>query len=276
MRYTWKTFSRELILLLVAVVWWIPFYFLVTIAVRPSEDLFKPPMQLPSSVDLGNFSSAWKGAGSLSMNTAMVNSIIITVISVVLLIIFGSACAWAVARHPGKMGVVLYLLFAVGIILPFQLGIVPIYAAFRHLGLVGNYAGIIVLNVGLQMPFAVFLYTGFVRTLPREYEEAATVDGAGPVKAFVKVVFPLLRPVTGTVAILTSIGIWNDFFNPLIFLGGTDKGTVPLAIYSFVGEYATQWNLIFAAVIIALIPMLLFFIVAQRQMVKGFAGGLKG
>lgn len=276
MKYTWATYSREFILLLVAAIWWVPFYFLVTIAVRPTTDLFKPPLTLPSSIDLSNFSSAWKGNGNLGLGTSLLNSIIITVISVLILIAAGSTCAWAVARHPGKMGVVLYMLFAVGIILPFQLGIVPIYSAFKDLGLVGNYTGIILLNVGLQMPFAVFLYTGFVRTLPRDYEEAATVDGAGPVRAFVKVVFPLLRPITGTVAILTSIGIWNDFFNPLIFLGGTDKGTLPLAIFSFVGEYATQWNLIFAAVIISLIPMLLFFLVAQRQMVKGFAGGLKG
>ena len=276
MKYTWKTYSREFILLIIAALWWVPFYFLVTIAVRPDKDLLNSPLKLPSSVELSNFATAWKGDGTLTLGSSLLNSLLITVVSVALLILFGSTCAWAVARHPGKMGVALYLLFSVGIILPFQLGIVPIYSAFKGLGLVGSYTGIILLNVGLQMPFSVFLYTGFVRTLPREYEEAATVDGAGPVKAFVRIVFPLLRPVTGTVAILCSIGIWNDFFNPLIFLGGTNKGTLPLAIFSFVGEYATQWNLVFAAVIISLIPMLIFFIVAQRQMVKGFSGGLKG
>jgi raffinose/stachyose/melibiose transport system permease protein len=134
----------------------------------------------------------------------------------------------------------------------------------------------IVLEVGLQLPMVVFLYTGFARAMPREYEEAALMDGAGQIRVFYSVVFPLLRPVTGTVAILTGISIWNDFFNPLIFVSGTPSATLPIAIYSFVGEYASQWNVIFAAIIIALLPMLAFFLVAQRQMVKGFAGGLKG
>ena len=102
------------------------------------------------------------------------------------------------------------------------------------------------------MPLTVFLYTGFIRALPREYEEAAQVDGAGLFRTYFRVVFPLLRPVTGTVAVLAGLIIWNDFFLPLIFLSGTTNATLPVAVYSFVGEYASQWNLIFAAVIVSL------------------------
>ena len=104
------------------------------------------------------------------------------------------------------------MLFVIGIILPFQLAIIPLYVAMRHLGLVGNYLGMIVLNVGLLMPLTVFLYTGFIRALPRDYEEAARVDGAGILRIYARVVFPLLRPITGTVAVLIGIFIWNDFF----------------------------------------------------------------
>lgn len=267
---------RELAMMLVAIVWWIPFYFLVNISVRPASDVFKPAIQPPSSVDLSNFATAWKGTAGLPVSTALLNSFIVTVISVLTLVGIGSICAYAISRRRGRMGGLLYGMFAVAIILPFQLGIVPTYAAFRSLGLVGNLAGMIVLEVGLQLPLVVFLYTGFARVLPRDYEEAARVDGAGQFRVFRSVVFPLLRPITGTVAILTSISIWNDFFNPLIFVSGTPSATLPIAIYGFVGEFASQWNVIFAAVIIALLPMLAFFVVAQRQMVKGFAGGLKG
>ncbi|MFF2050290.1 carbohydrate ABC transporter permease [Leifsonia sp. NPDC058194] len=267
---------RELAMMLVALLWWIPFYFLINIALRPSSELLEPAIKPPSSLDFSNFASAWQGTAGLPISSSMLSSLIVTVASVLILIVIGSACAYTISRRRGALGNVLYLIFAIGIILPFQLGIVPVYSAFRELGLVGNFAGMILLEVGLQLPLVVFLYTGFARALPRDYEEAARMDGASQPRVFFSIVFPLLRPITGTVAILASISIWNDFFNPLIFLGGTDNATLPLAIYSFVGEFTSQWNLIFAAVIIALIPMLAFFIIAQRQMVKGFAGGLKG
>jgi raffinose/stachyose/melibiose transport system permease protein len=162
-----------------------------------------------------------------------------------------------------------------GIILPFQLGLVPTYAVLRHLHLVGSYLGIILLYTGIWMPFSVFLYTGFVRALPKEYEEASVVDGASTLRTFRRVVFPLLRPVTGTVAIFTGLIIWNDFFLSLIFLNGTKKTPLPVAVYTFVGAFASRWNLIFAAVIVSLAPVLIFFLVAQRQLIRGFTGGIK-
>lgn len=156
-----------------------------------------------------------------------------------------------------------------------QLSIIPLYVAFRPLGLVGTYLGMIILWVGVLMPLVVFLYTGFVRSLPKDYEEAARIDGAGTFRVYRSIVFPLLRPVTGTVAILTGLFIWNDFFVSLIFLGGSTVQTLPVAIYGFVGEYVSQWNFVFAAVIIAIVPIAIFFIFAQRQFIKGFAGGIK-
>src|SRR5262249_73400 len=144
-------------------------------------------------------------------------------------------------------------------------------------GLVGNYVGMIVLNIGLLMPLTVFLYTGFIRALPRDYEEAARVDGAGIWQAYVRVVFPLLRPVTGTVAVLTGIIVSNPFFVALPFRVGTRFETVPVALYSLPIETGiTQWNLLFAAVVITIAPILAFYLFAQRQLIRGFAGGVKG
>ena len=124
----------------------------------------------------------------------------------------------------------------VGIILPFQLAIIPLFVAMRDLGLIGNYLGMIVLNVGLLMPLTVFLYTGFIRALPRDYEEAARVDGAGILRTYARVVFPLLWPITATVAVLIGIIVWNEFFIALIFLSGSRDQTLPVALYSFVGD----------------------------------------
>jgi raffinose/stachyose/melibiose transport system permease protein len=134
----------------------------------------------------------------------------------------------------------------------------------------------VILWTGLLMPLTVFLYTGFIRTLPREYEEAAQVDGARFFRTYVRVIFPLLAPVTGTVAILDGLFIWNDFFVPLIFLSGSRNETVTVAIYSFVGEYSTDWNKIFAAVALSIAPVLAFYVFAQRQLLKGFSGGIRG
>ena len=271
-RYTRRTFFRELTLLVIAAIWWVPFYFLVIVSLKPDLEALQSPLSFPQEVDLGNFSTAWHDA---ALGRSLVNSLVITGGSVLALIAIGSICAYTIARRPGRMSTALYLLFVLGIILPFQLGLVPTYAVMRHLGLVGSYLGIILLYTGIWMPFSVFLYTGFVRALPKEYEEASVVDGASTMRTFRRVVFPLLRPVTGTVAIFTGLIIWNDFFLSLIFLNGTDKTPLPVAVYTFVGAFASRWNLIFAAVIVSLAPVLIFFIVAQRQLIRGFTGGIK-
>jgi raffinose/stachyose/melibiose transport system permease protein len=274
-RYTSRTFSRELLLILIAAVWWVPFYFLVIVSLKPSSELITHPFSFPQHLEFGNYSSAWAGVAGQTLGSALVSSLIITVGCVIALIAIGSVCAYAIARREGRLGTGLYLLFVLGIIIPFQLGIIPAYVTLRKLGLGGTYPGMILLYTGLMMPLAVFLYTGFVRQLPRDYEEAAYVDGASRLRTFVRVVFPLLRPVTATVAVLTSVIVWNDFFVQLIFLSGSPRQTLPVMIYSFVGQYASQWNLIFAAVVVTIAPVLAFYIFAQRQLIRGFSGGIK-
>jgi raffinose/stachyose/melibiose transport system permease protein len=212
----------------------------------------------------------------MSLGTAMLNSLIITVSSVLALLLLGSFAAYVLARRPSKLSTALYLIYVLGFIIPFQLAIVPLYVAMRHLHLIGSYLGMILLYTGFFMPLTVFLYTGFIRVLPKDYEESAQVDGAGLFRTYFRIVFPLLRPVTGTVAVLAGIVIWNDFFSPLIFLSGTNKATLPVAIYSFVGDFTAQWNLIFAAVLISILPVVAFYLVAQRQLIKGFTGGIRG
>jgi raffinose/stachyose/melibiose transport system permease protein len=271
-RYTRRAAGRELALILLAAIWWVPFYFLVAVALKPDLEALQSPLSFPHHVHLANFSTAWRDA---SLGRALFSSVLITGGSVLALIAIGSLCAYTIARRPGRMSGALYLLFVLGIILPFQLGLVPTYVAMRHLQLVGSYAGIILLYTGIWMPFSVFLYTGFVRALPKEYEEASRVDGASTLRTFRRVVFPLLRPVTGTVAIFTGLIIWNDFFLSLIFLNGTNRIPLPVAVYTFVGAFASRWNLIFATVIVSLLPILTLFLFAQRHLIRGFSGGIK-
>jgi raffinose/stachyose/melibiose transport system permease protein len=276
-RYTPATFVREILLILTTIVVLFPFYLLVVMALKDTKEAtVSSPVALPSAPTLENFVTVLSGEGSRNVLAGLLNSTIITVGSVLVLIVLGSLAAYAIARRPGRLGGAAYVSFVVGIILPFQLAIIPTYVALRVLGLLGTHIGMILLYTGLLMPLTVFLYTGFARALPRDYEEAAAIDGASRIRIFIKIVFPLLAPATGTVAILTGLIVWNDFFNALIFLSGSRSTTLPVMVYSFVGENVTAWNLVFTVVIISMIPILAFYLFAQKKFIQGFAGGMKG
>jgi len=192
------------------------------------------------------------------------------------LIALGSFCAYYLARCQSRLGYGLYILFLMGIVLPFQLGMIPLFKLVDSLGLLGSYQGMIVFYTGIQLPFTIFLYTGFIRALPSDYANAAMLDGAGHIQAFTRVVFPLLRPITGTVLILNAVFIWNDFFTPLLYLGGSAKETVPVRVFAFVGQYVSDNGLVFAGLVLAALPILIVFLLLQRFVIKGFASGLKG
>jgi raffinose/stachyose/melibiose transport system permease protein len=275
-RYKRSTLLRELALILVAVVFCLPFYMLIAIALETTSQTYKTPLSFPWPPHFGNLPDAWSTGGDGGLGRALESSAIITGSSVVALIVLGSLCAYTIARRKGHLSNLVYILFVLGYILPFQLAIIPLFVAMRHLGLIGNYAGMIVLNIGLLMPLTVFLYTGFIRALPRDYEEAARVDGAGILRTYARVVFPLLRPITGTAAVLIGISVWNEFFTALIFLGGSRYQTLTVAVYSFANGYVARWNLFFAGVAIAIAPILIFYLFAQRQLIRGFSGGVKG
>jgi len=276
-RYTRGTLLRELALVVAAGFFCLPFYLVFAIALETTAETVKTPLSFPASPQWGNFSAAWNAAGRSGLGSALVSSVVITVSSVVGLIVLGSLGAYAIARRRSRLSDFVYILFVLGIILPFQLAIIPLYVAMGRLGLVGTYAGLIVLNIGLLMPLTIFLYTGFIRALPRDYEEAARVDGAGILQAYLRVVFPLLLPITGTVAVLTGIIVWNEFFVALLFLLGSRSETLPVALYSlYIESGIPQWNLLFAGIGITLAPILAFYLFAQRHLIRGFATGIKG
>ncbi|MDX3104120.1 carbohydrate ABC transporter permease [Nonomuraea angiospora] len=256
-----------------ALVFVLPIYILVNLAVRPADDL--SPAFVPTSRPTGaNLASAWTQS---SLGPAMVNSTVVTTISCLAIVIFATMAAYPLARSTAKLSNVTFYLFLIGLLLPFQVALLPLYLMMRDLNLLGTLWSLVILYTGLQMPFAIFLVTTFLRSsVPLQYEEAARIDGCGDVRAFVHVVVPLLRPVLGTLIILNAVGIWNDFFTPLLYLIGSHQETLPVAIYQFVGLYTTDWPMVFAGLIISMLPVLLFYLIFQRYVIHGFAGGLKG
>jgi raffinose/stachyose/melibiose transport system permease protein len=259
-------------MVLLAVVFAIPMYILVNTALKQPGQAGSI-MAPATSPTLNNFVDAWNQGG---LGGAIVNNILITVSSVTLIVLFSAAAAYPLARITRRWSRLAFAFFLGGLLVPSLLAMIPLYTTFRDLGLIGSIWALVIIYVGAQMPFSIFLYVQFLRSLPLDYEEAATLDGCTAVKGFWLVVFPLLRPITGTVVILNAIFVWNDFFTPLLYLGGTQQQTIPVAIYSFTGQYVSQWNLVFAALIVGIIPILIFYLLMQKSIIKGFAGGLKG
>jgi raffinose/stachyose/melibiose transport system permease protein len=273
LRYGRSTFALELVMIAAAVAFLFPVYALVTLAFKDAGQIANRPLALPDPVTLDNFSNAWTSA---SMGEALINSTIVTVVSVLALIAIGSTAAYWLARRATKLSYGLYVLFLLGIVLPFQLGTIPLFKLVGDMGLLGSYQALIVFYTGIQLPFTIFLYTGFIRALPKDYDDAAAIDGASHLQAFRKIVFPLLRPITGTVLILNAVFVWNDFFTPLLYMAGSPNETVPVRIFSFVGQYVSDYGLVFAGLVLAALPIILVFLLLQRYVIRGFASGLKG
>jgi raffinose/stachyose/melibiose transport system permease protein len=276
-RYTKLTALREVAVWIVTLIGLLPLYLLVVTALKPDQEvLTTSAVAPPSTVDFGAFVEVLTSTGRSSIPLSIVNSVIITVGAIAGLVLLGSLTAYVIARRTRAWTNVTYYLVLIAIILPAQLGTVPLYIGARSVGLTGNALGMILLWIGILLPLAVFLYASFFRGLTTEYEEAAVIDGATPTQAFFRVVLPLMSPATGTVAILAGLIVWNDFFNSLIFLGGSETQTLPVAMYTYVGGLVSAWNKIFAVVIISMIPILAFYMFAQKRFIQGFAGGLKG
>jgi raffinose/stachyose/melibiose transport system permease protein len=273
LRYGSRTFLLEIVMVAVAVVFLFPVYALISLALKDKHQISASPLALPNPPTLKNFGQAWSAA---DLGPALLSSTLITAASLVLLIALGSCAAYFLARRAGRLSYGLYILFLLGIVLPFQLGMIPLYQTFDRLGMIGSYQAVILFYTGIQLPFTIFLYTGFIRALPADYATAALVDGASHFQAYTRIVFPLLRPITGTVLILNAVFIWNDFFTPLLYLGGSDHETVPVRVFAFVGQYVSNYGLVFAGLVLAAIPIIVIFLLLQRYVIKGFASGLKG
>jgi raffinose/stachyose/melibiose transport system permease protein len=271
-RYSARTFGLELAMVAVALVVAFPVYVLVNLSLRAPSDT-SSPISPTTSITFDNFVGAWQQG---RLGGALLNSVVVTAISVVIVLFVSSLAAYPLARATARWSRGMFLLIMLGLLLPFQLAALPLYQTMRDLGLLGSIWALVLFYSGLQVPFTTFLYIGFLRALPRDFEDAALIDGGSPGQVFRLVVFPMLKPITVTALVLNAVSIWNDFFTPLLYLSGTPQQTVPVAIAGFVGQYVTDWNLIFAALVVSIVPILAVYFALQRSIINGFAGGLKG
>lgn len=248
----------------------IPLWLVVVTAGKSQGEALTPNLTLPSEWHLWeNFAAVFTDG---DVPAAFWGSLVIVVPTVLLVLILGSMASWVLARRGGRLNTVLYALGISGIVLP--PAVVTVVLLLRQLGLAGTVIGMICTYMGMYMSTVIFFVTGFVRTIPVQLEEAARVDGAGPVRIFCRIILPLLMPVLSTATILICLYVWNDVFYAFFVIGGR-VDTLPLNLFQVAsaGLYLNNWHLIFAYVVLMSLPLLVVFMVAQRKIISGITSG---
>jgi raffinose/stachyose/melibiose transport system permease protein len=255
------------------IVFIVPFSFILLTAMKPPQEAsllqFSWPEQFAFFENLVEVVSA----RDFMLIWAFINSTILTVVSVTLMVIFSAMVGWVLQRRPSRLNPLINFLVLSGLIIP--PAVVPTIWVLQGLELFGNLPGLILIEVAFGLSFCVLMFRAFISTIPRELDEAATIDGAGPLRLFFTVAFPLLKSVIVTVIVVQSVFVFNDFQNPLYFLPG--EPTVQLTLYNFSSQFSTQWNLLFTNILLITIPPLVMYIFFQKQIVAGMtSGAVKG
>jgi raffinose/stachyose/melibiose transport system permease protein len=257
------------------VVFVIPFVFMFLTAVKSEDQALDLTFSWPTSWPVIDNLKAVFSARDYQLVTAFKNSIILTVVSVAVLVVICSMVGFVIQRRPGRLATVANLLVLAGLIIP--PAIVPTIYVLQSIGLFKTLPGLILVEIAFGTSFCILLFRAFVAAIPRELDEAAIIDGAGPWSLFFRVIFPLLRPVMVTVILVQSVAIFNDFVNPLYFLPGDENATVQLTTYNFASQFSTQYNLLFMDIVLVTVPPLIMFIFFNRKIVAGMtAGAVKG
>ena len=261
----------QLILLGYAAIVVYPLLIMLASSLKTTGEIFQNPLGLlPETIRWSNYIDAWNQA---NFGTYFRNSIFVGVVSVMLILFFGSMAAYVLARYsfPGNRAI--YLLFIAGFMIPVRLAIVPLFVMMRDLSLLDTLWSLILVYIAGGMPFTIFLMVNFFRHIPQDLEDAAVLDGAGPFQIYYQVMLPLVRPALATVGLFHFLAVWNDFFIPLIFIRSEDLQTVPLGVSTFFGEYTNDWALLFAALSISIMPVIVAYILASRQFIAGLTSG---
>ncbi|BAS28294.1 carbohydrate ABC transporter permease [Limnochorda pilosa] len=257
-----------------AAVFLYPLVLMVFTAFKSTREIFMDPFGLPSGWSLKPFLDVW---GRARFSVYFRNSVLVTSLSTVVVLACSSLSAYALARYRFRFNGMLYLFFLAGIMIPIRLGVLPLFLLMRDLHLLNTHASLVLTYAASGMPMSVFLLAGFFRTLPKELEYAARIDGCTEFQTFYRVMLPLVRPGLATVTIVNFVPWWNDFFFPLLFIQSDHLKTIPLGMTVFFGQYMTDWGLLFAGMLIASLPLLVVYLVMSRQFIAGLtAGAVKG
>lgn len=263
---TWIIFSAGAVL---SGLYAFPFFIVVLNAFKQKREILNNPLGLPAEIQWENFTEAIR---KMEYFQALTNSIIVTVSSVGAIILTSSMLAYYLARKKTKFSAFTFLVLVTSMIVPFQALMIPFVGFFGQLGMLGSRFWLMVFYVGFGVAMSTFLYHGFISNIPRELDEAASMDGASEFRTFRTVIFPMLTPVTATVAIINALWIWNDYLLPALVLS-EDLRTLPLRTYVFYGKYTSDYGLAMAGLVLSVVPIVIFYFLLQKRIISGVSAG---
>ncbi|WP_460796258.1 carbohydrate ABC transporter permease [Microbacterium sp. GXF0217] len=265
---------RWIILGAVALLMLVPLYTMVVNAFKPQAEIIANPLGLDPATF--TFDYLWAAITSSKFNVIAAYGVTLLFVALVNVccIALAAPVAFVIARGRSKWHMGLLLLFVSGLFIPGQVTLIPVVFVLRVLGLINTIPGFILFETAATLPVTIFLFAAYLRTVPRDIDEAAALDGAGRIRAFWSCIFPVMRPIVATVVVLNSIGVWNDFVSPQIILGPSSGiYTVTTGVYAAVGQFATDYTVVFPTLLLAVLPAMVFFIIMQRHIIGGLVTG---
>lgn len=270
-RLTKGLIIQRVFLFAMGAVFLFPFLISILLSLKTKAETSTNVLGLPEVPQFQNYIDAMSQANILE---SMKNSMIVTVFSVLIVIIVASTAGYAIGRNYSKKFYKAYeSILMAAMMIPFQTLMIPVYKMLRNVGLLNTLPGAILMIAGINMPFAIMMFIGFVRTIPMELEEAAMLEGCGKFKLFTHIIFPILKPITVTVGVLDALWAWNEFNISLIVLQKDAVKTIPMQQYVFFAQHSANYNMAFAAAVISMIPIVIFFLIAQKHIVAGMTNG---
>ncbi|GLT15344.1 carbohydrate ABC transporter permease [Vibrio algivorus] len=247
-----------------------PVVYMIFMSFRSRKEIMLEPLGLPTELHFSNYVNV---ISDMNYFGTVMNTIGITVTTIIAVAILSSLAAYPLARIKGKLTNTAYIFFMLGMVIPPFAALTPLYLFMRDLGLLDTYIGLVIVYTVGHLPLGVFFYTSFMKAIPKELEEAATLDGATFLKTYWYIIFPMLKPITGTLAIFVTLGVWNDVVNPLLFITSESKLTIMPAVLRFLGTYSVDPTQLFPAAVLASLPLLIVFFALSKQIVNGMTAG---
>lgn len=267
------SYLAEISMLAMSAVFFIPFYYLLVNTFKPAQQATFSPMSLPLPPVLDMYREAF---ASINFISSITNSLVITIVSVTVIILLGSMAAYTISRRKNKLTKFIFVYFLVGFMVPVQTTLIPLFNLFAKMNLQNSVLGLIVLYSS-WCNFALFMYQGFLSSVPVDLEEAALIDGCGLWTMFWRIVFPLLKPVTTTIIIFDVMWIWNDFMMPYLFISSSKNFTLIMEVYKGIGQFSNNWTVMLCTLVIVLLPITIFYILMQKHIIAGItSGAVKG
>lgn len=261
----------EALLIALAIIWFVPIYYLIVTTFKTPQDATNNPLSLPEVWVFENYVSAWN---NMQYPRALGNTVFITVCSVFLVVMLGGLAGYALARTKTKWGNRMFLFFLCGLMVPFQMNIISLYKIVKSLGLMNSVFAVILVNTAINLPQSIFLSKEFVTsTVPMELEEAADIDGITVFGKFFRIVLPLMKPVMSTTIIIVTLNVWNEFMTPLLFIQSRENDVILQEVSRNIGQFATDWTAMFPMLMLGVAPLMIFYVFMQKYIIGGVAAG---